>query len=200
MNALQTGREERMTATQASGIKRIRRGPRGFTILEVLIALVILMVGVVGVLAALPVGITSAEWVIFQDAAIHLAHSKFDEFSRDRVDPVADLVPPSSSYLTTNHGAFNSSQPANTWRDFDYAAGKPYEYFDDIIRYEWRLETEDIGYGTGGTPAPPAGAVGPIEKGGTSIQLTRVAVIVHLKGTSREFRFSQYLYDYGRDN
>jgi prepilin-type N-terminal cleavage/methylation domain-containing protein len=183
-----------MIANDTALNKRPRQAPRGFTILEILIAMFIMLVGLVGVLGAMPVGITSAEWVVFQDASIHLAHSKFDEFSRDRVNPGTDLQP-SSAYLMTNHGPFNSS-PTGEWRDFPYAVNETYEFFDDINRYEWKLETANLGTGTGGTPAPPSGVVGPIDGGGDDIGLRRVTVVVHLKGTSREFRFSQYLYAY----
>jgi type II secretory pathway pseudopilin PulG len=159
------------------------------TLLEVLIALFIFMIGIVGVLAALPTGVTSAQLVIFQDAAIQLAHSKFAEFRRDRADPATDLV--NAAYL----GTANAS-PGGPWYDFPHAAGETYEYFDDIDRYEWKLELTPIGAGGGGVPAPPAGTNFPVA--GNDLNLTSVAVVVHMKGTSKEFRFTQLMYAYGR--
>src|SRR6185503_16065029 len=103
------------------------RANRGVTMMEVLIALFIFMVGIVGVLAAIPTGVNSAEWVIFQDAGIHLAHSKFTEFRRDRADPFVDLVD-GSSYMPGTIGGANTpgvqenknGNPGN-WRDFAHA-------------------------------------------------------------------------------
>jgi hypothetical protein len=147
-------------------------------------------VGIVGVLAALPTGITSAQWVIFQDAAIHLAHSKFAEFRRDRADPV-QLVN-GSAYMTARHEPLNASG----WHDF--ACTNPtdtYEHFDDIERYEWTVETGDVKASGAGTPAPPAGYFGP-GNAGNDVNCKRVTLAVRCKGTNKEFRFTQYFTAY----
>jgi prepilin-type N-terminal cleavage/methylation domain-containing protein len=172
----------------ARPLRRHRR--KGMTLLEVLLALFIFVVGIVGVMGAIPTGITSAQLVIFQDAAIQLAHSKFSEFRRDRADPETDLT--DNTYL----GAPNAS-PGGPWRDFPHGVGETYEHFDDIERYEWKLELTPIGAGNAGTPAPPAGTKFP-QPGNSDLKLTSVAVVVHMKGTSREFRFTQLMYSYGR--
>jgi len=156
------------------------------TLMEVLIALFIFMVGIVGVLAALPTGINSAEWVIFQDASLHLAHSKFSEFRRDRADPFADL------------NGFTAG-----WQDFPHAAGETYYYFDDIDRYEWKLELQEVQAGDyggsqpAGITAPTGPHLAPATGGGASVGVQRVTVIVHVKGTSRELRFTQLMTAYG---
>ena len=181
------------------------RGARGLTLMEVLIALFIFMVGIVGVVAAIPTGVTSAEWVIFQDAAIHLAHSKFAEFRRDRVNPATDLVI-ASAYMDTNHGTVNTT-PGALWRDFydpalTYSNKDAFKYFDDINRYEWTVELADVfqqDFGAAaqaGATAPAGTYKAPSTAGGNSIGLKRVAVVVHMKGTSRNFRFTQYMYPY----
>ena len=178
---------------------------RGLTLMEVLIALFIFMVGIVGVVAAIPTGVTSAEWVIFQDASIHLAHSKFAEFRRDRVSPATDLLT-SSAYMDTNHGTLNTSSGA-IWRDFydpaaTYSNKDAFKYFDDINHYEWTVELADVFQAAFATTAPlgttpPAGAYkAPSSTGGINIGLKRVAVVVHMKGTKRKFRFTQYMCAY----
>ena len=178
---------------------------RGLTLMEVLIALFIFMVGIVGVVAAIPTGVTSAEWVIFQDASIHLAHSKFAEFRRDRVSPATDLLT-SSAYMDTNHGTLNTS-PGAIWRDFydpaaTYSNKDAFKYFDDINRYEWTVELAEVYQEAFATTAPagttpPAGTYkAPSSTGGINIGLKRVAVVVHMKGTKREFRFTQYMCAY----
>jgi len=176
---------------------------RGMTLLEVMIAMFIFLVGIVGVLAAIPSGINSAEWIIFQDAAIHLAHSKFSEFRRDRVDPATDL--PSggvSAYLDTRHG----KPDADGWRcfvydnpgdanSFDNAA---YKYFDDIHRYIWRIEQAQqyVSAASSAPPNPPAGHLGPVSSPATAVGVYKITVYVRMKGTSREFRFNQYFVKY----
>jgi len=171
---------------------------RGLTLLEVMIAMFIFMVGIVGVLAALPAGITSAELVIFQDAAIHLAHSKFAEFRRDRINPTVDL-PAGSSYLVNRHGNA-TSEGGYDWRKFHYPnAGDAnqfdndtYQYFDDIERYIWRVDpvavTEEI-VGSVHRPLhrPGGNAIG---------DLVKTKIVVRLKGSRREFAFTQYIYSY----
>jgi hypothetical protein len=171
-------------------IKLIRpRRRRGVTVVEVLIALFIFMVGIVGVLAALPTGITSAQWVIFQDAAIHLAHSKFAEFRRDRIDPA--VLIDGSAYMNA-HGPLNASG----WYDFKSSGPTDtYTDFDDIERYEWRVTTSDVKLSSGGTPPPPAGYFGPGTAGG-NLNCKVVTIYVRCKGTSREFRFTQYMTAY----
>ena len=187
---------------------------RGLTLIEVMIALFIFMVGIVGVLAAMPTGVTVSSNVILQDAAIHLAQSKFAEFRRDRVDPGVDLAE-GSAYLAARHAPLatlpdGSAHPDNSaadtatkgkWRDFAYRnADDPYRYFDDIERYEWRVLQTDlkvISSGNTGSPAPPAGYFAPLE-GGTDAALREVRLVVRMKGTPREFSFVQYLAPYGR--
>ena len=168
-----------------------RKGPRtfrrGYTLLEVMIALFILLVGIVGVLAALPTGVNSATWVIFQDAALHLSHSKFAEFRRDRVNP--DNL--KNGGFLDSYGKVDptAKEESGGWRVFDHANGEPYQYFDDIERYLWKVEVGAVGR---------SGDNAPVHGGGTAVQdLKLVTMVVHMKGTSREFRFSQYLFDYG---
>ena len=172
--------------------QRVARRRRGMTLLEVMLAMFIFIVGIVGVLAAMPTGVTSAEWVIFQDAAIQLAHSKFSEFRRDRVDPQTDLT--NAAYL----GPVNSSSVGGPWRDFPHGPGDPYEHFDDIERYEWKVQLTAVSASNAGSPAPPTGTYFPSTAGGSNLELTSVCVVVHLKGTSREICFTQLMYDYGR--
>lgn len=182
---------------------------RGVTLMEVLIALFIFMVGIVGVLAAVPTGVNSAEWVIFQDAAIHLAHSKFAEFRRDRANPFTDLVD-GSAYMPGTIGGTdtpgvqeNKNGNAVNWRNFGHAPGEAYYYFDDIERYEWKLELEEVtaaSYGSvqpAGATAPNGPHLAPSVTGGSNVGVQRVTVIVHMKGTSRELRFTQFMTPYG---
>ena len=175
------------------------RQPRGLTLLEVMIAMFIFLVGILGVLGAMPGGIDNASIVVQQDAAIHLVHSKFAEFRRDRIDPAVDLVP-GSTYLpsggTFTPGAqepFNAS--GNPWRDFASGPGQTYEHFDDITRYEWRVETAPVRAVNTGTPAPPPGFLFPTVGGGagTPLNLTQVTISVRSRGSKREFAFTQYM-------
>ncbi|MCW8129782.1 MAG: prepilin-type N-terminal cleavage/methylation domain-containing protein [Planctomycetota bacterium] len=188
---------------------RPARARLGVTLLEVLIALFIFMVGIVGVLAAMPTGVNSAEWVIFQDSAIHLAHSKFSEFRRDRADPFTDLVD-GSGYMPSAVGGLNTpgvqenknGNPGD-WRDFGHKPGEAYYYFDDIERYEWKLELEEVTANSYGSTQPagitaPTGAHYAPGTGGSGVRVQRVTVIVHMKGLSRELRFTQYMTPYGR--
>jgi prepilin-type N-terminal cleavage/methylation domain-containing protein len=181
-----------------------RKNARGLTLLEVMIAMFIFLVGIVGVLAAMPTGINSATWVIFQDAAIHLSHSKFAEFRRDRVDPAIDLAPSGGGYLPSSSGGFTPGQqePINEngapWRDFASAPGQTYQYFDDIARYEWRVETADIDNGTVGSPATPPNFFFPVAaSSATALALKRVSIVIRMKRTTREMKFTQYMYAYG---
>ena len=166
---------------------------RGLTLIEVLIAMFIFLVGIVGCLAALPPGISSAQTVILQDAAIHLAHSKFAEFRRDRVDPLVDLVE-GSIYLSKRQEPVNISPVDGPWRDFAHGTGDTYEFFDDIDHYEWKIDRDRF---------KQVGVAGdnmtPIEGGGRALnKLARVAIVVHLKNTKKQFLFSQYMYASGR--
>jgi Tfp pilus assembly protein PilV len=174
----------------------------GMTLFEVLIAMFIFMVGIVGVLAALPTGVTSAEWVIFQDAAIHLSRSKFSEFRRDRINPPIDLKE-ASTYMVNCQEPPNGS--ADKFHDFDSKPGSTYQYFDDITRYEWKVVqdplTKSVGIGAAGAiPTPPADYQVPLLPGvnGTDIGLWHVTIIIRQKGTSRELEFTQYMTDYNR--
>ena len=199
------------------GAKRMLQAKRGLTLLEVMIAMFIFLVGIVGVLAAMPTGINSALWVIFQDASIHLAHSKFAEFRRDRVnlfagDPQPNLTPSGGGYLPSGgsyvHGCQeppNGSPPDADnipFRDFAHDPGDPYQYFDDIQRYEWKVEMADIDAGNGGAtaaPQAPAGFFYPTTTAAASnINLKRVSITIRMKGTTRELRFSQLMYSYGQ--
>jgi len=164
----------------------------GLTLLEVLIAMFIFLIGIVGVLAALPTGISSAQTVILQDASIHLAHSKFAEFRRDRVDPLVDL-PEGSPYMAARQEPVNASANG-PWHDFAHGVGDAYQYFDDIDHYEWRVDPtrfKQVGLA--------ADKVTPVEGGGRPLsKLARIAIVVHLKNTKKEFIFSQYMYAAGR--
>ena len=171
---------------------RYRSITSGLTLLEVLIALFIFLVGIVGALAALPPAISSAQMVILQDASIHLAHSKFAEFRRDRVDPLTDLME-GSAYMNSRQEPVNASSNG-PWHDFAHSPGDAYEFFDDIDHYEWRVDKDrfkQVGVGGDGM-SPVEGSGRPLSK------LARVAVIVHLKNTHKEFLFSQYMYASGR--
>jgi type II secretory pathway pseudopilin PulG len=176
---------------------------RGMTLLEVLIALFIFMVGIVGVLAALPAGINSASYVLSQDTAIHLAPTHLSEFRRDGIEPAVDLID-GSAYLPAG-GSYTlgagiqeplNGNPGN-YRDFAHGPGEPYEFFDDIKRYEWKVEINPVYASAAGNPAPPPDYMVPSHSGGTALPLTRVVVTVHTKGTAREFSFTQYMYGYG---
>src|SRR5690348_5952040 len=130
--------------TTLTSHQRARRSA-GMTLLEVMIAMFIFLVGVLGVLASVPTGINAAATVILQDAAIHLAHSKFAEFRRDRIDPNVDLDASSGSgYLPASGYTPGKQEPINAtgapWRDFAHDPGQPYEFFDDIQKYEWSVE------------------------------------------------------------
>src|SRR5262249_17745001 len=161
-------------------------------------AMFIMLVGILGVLAALPTGVTSAEWVIFQDAAIQLSQSKFSEFRRDRVSPLNDLAE-GSAYMAACQEPVNGS-PAGPWHHFAHASGQAYEYFDDIERYEWRVDQDALAKPLGNS-APiaglPAPYLAPLHQAGTApIGLGHVTVIVKVKNLKRELRFTQYLLGY----
>ena len=189
-------------------VRKHARGAPGLTLLEVMIAMFIFLVGIVGVLAAMPTGVSSATAVIFQDCAIHLAHSKFAEFRRDRVDPAADLTPSASGYLPNGSGPYTpgkqdpyNAEPADPfqWRDFAAAPGQTYQYFDDIWKYEWRVETGFVDLGAGAAPTAPAGTFFPVNAGTANPQfpLYRVSIVIRMKHTTREMKFTQYMYAYG---
>jgi type II secretory pathway pseudopilin PulG len=167
------------------------RSPRGMTLVEVMLAMFVFLVGIVGVLAAIPTGVTSSEQVILQDAAIHLAHSKFAMFRRDRINPLVDLQS-GSAYLNTHHEALNSS---GEFRDF--TIGFDSDNFDEIQRYEWKVEARPVTSKDAGIAAAPL-HLQPMDGVGTPVtQLAFVQVTVRQKGTPREFSFSQYLFSYG---
>ena len=167
------------------------------TLLEVLIALFIFLIGVLGALAAIPAGVSAAKLVIFQDASIHLAQSKFAEFRRDRVDPAVDLA---GGYLNGS-GQLASGRPAGiqeplngsgVWHDFAHGSGDTYESFDDIDQYEWKVDQAQLKpISTSALDAQNKKS--PLDTAGTAIGLTQVAVVIHLKNTTREFRFTQYM-------
>jgi prepilin-type N-terminal cleavage/methylation domain-containing protein len=168
---------------------------RGMTMMELLIALFIFLIGVVGLVAAMPTGVNSAAKVVFQDAAVHLSRSKFAEFRRDRVNPRVDLKdgadymdaassPPRRQELTNGN--------AGGWRDFAHSPGDTYEHFDDIDRYQWRIDQNAllmVGLDTTASNVPKVNS-------GTDQGLTRVVLIISQKGTKNEYRFTQYMYSY----
>jgi hypothetical protein len=160
---------------------------RGVTLLECMLAMFILMVGIMGVLSALPTGINAAESVILQDVSIHLAHSKFSEFRRDKANYAAF-----NAYLGANHESINSS-PGGKWRDFASGKGETYEFFDDIARYEWMAEATQV-KNEARVPAGPVTYFQPSHATGTPLDLYLIRVTVHLKGTTKEFTFSQYMF------
>ena len=188
------------------------RAAKGLTLLEVMIAMFIFMVGIVGVLAAMPTGINSALWVIFQDSAINLAHSKLSEFRRDRVDPAVDLKPMAGGYLPSSagHSVPGMQEGTNTspvdadgipWRDFDHNPGDPYQYYDNITGYEWKVVVTDMANGSppAGDPQPPLNYFFPINSAATSpIGLKKVSVTIRMRNTTREMRFSQLMFAYGQ--
>jgi type II secretory pathway pseudopilin PulG len=180
---------------------------RGITMVELLIAMFIFTVGIVGVLSAIPTGVRTADQVIFQDSAIHLAQSKFAEFRRDRVDPGVDLID-GSPYLPINGTYVVGSglqEPTNgnagNWRDFAGKNGEPFHYFDRIESYEWKVTTAPVGMGAGVNPPAPANYFQPvvIGAGGKSdMDIYHVIVTVRRKGRAEEFSFAQYIHYYGK--
>jgi type II secretory pathway pseudopilin PulG len=184
MHALPTKRAGR-SASAASGM----------TLVELLIAMFVFLVGIVGLLAAMPTGINTAEKVIFQDAAIHLSRSKFAEIRRDRINPRTDLIDgtPYMDPVTPprHHEPLNGN--AGNWRDFAHGPGDTYENFDEIERYQWRIDPnvlDPVGTDTLANYVPKV-------KGGVDVGLTRVVIVIGLKGTKIEYRFTQYMYTYG---
>ncbi len=174
----------------------------GMTLIEVLIALFIFLVGIVGVLAAIPAGVNSGMSVIFQDAAIHLAHSKFAEFRADRVDPSL-LDPTNAGNVLNTYGAVDAAatELGGGWRTFFSNAGETYENFDDIQRYRWKVVVTEVGRGANGVgPADPNAPKHPTPPGltvaGAIPLLKRVTMFIHARGTAREFHFTQYMMPY----
>jgi Tfp pilus assembly protein PilV len=159
---------------------------RGLTLLEVMIAVFVLMMGVLGVLAAVPSGIHSGITVVFQDCAIHLAHSKLAEFRRDRINPRTDLLE-GSAYLAARHEPLNAS---GTFRDFAHGEGETYEHFDDIQRYEWKVDESVLQNAAVSADVDAATALI------NTPALSRVRVIVRMKGSNREHQYSHYFYCY----
>jgi type II secretory pathway pseudopilin PulG len=156
---------------------------RGMTLIEVLIAMFILFVGVLGVLAALPTGVEAASWVTLQDAAINLSSSKFAEFRRDRVDPGQ-----MDSYLTSTFGAADGEG----YRSFPHEPGDPFEFYADIERYEWKVQTTRMGLSPRKTSSDGMRYYyQPVT--GSDLDLWGVLVIIRQKGTQRSFRFTQYM-------
>jgi prepilin-type N-terminal cleavage/methylation domain-containing protein len=161
-----------------------RRQPKGVTLIEILVALFIFLVGICGVLVAIPTGVKSAEWVILQDAAIHLAHSKFAEFRRDRMpwgpgQKYADL----DAYLNARHEPLNS----NNYREFAHGKGEAFEAFDDVDHYEWKAEA---------VPVYKDGTATPSHTGGADLSLWKVIICVRIHKSAREFQFTQYMFPY----
>lgn len=174
-------------------MRRAAHNLAGMTMMELLIALFIFLVGVVGLVAAMPTGVNSAQKVVFQDAAVHLSRSKFAEFRRDRVNPRTDLVD-GAAYMSgppTGRQEPMNGNPGG-WRDFAHAPGDTYTDFDDIDRYQWRVDQgalQVVGLDTGANNVPKV-------NGGTDQGLTRVVLVIALKGTKVEYRFTQYMYSY----
>ena len=174
---------------------------KGMTLIEVLIAMFIFVVGIIGILGAMPSGVSAAHQIIFQDAAIHLSRSKFAEFRRDRVDPRVDLVTTARS-LDGASSPLRVQEPQNGnaggWRDFTHGSGDIYENFDNIEQYQWVVDQWDlvpisVDSVNGNIPIVATGAGGLPD-----LQVTRVTVVVGMKGSSREQRFTQYMYSYGK--
>ena len=207
MSRSDAGRRCGLRSIQIQGVNAVthRHRLKGLTLLEVLIAMFIFLIGIVGVLAVMPTGINSATWVIFQDSAIHLAHSKFAEFRRDRVDPTVQLQPVSGGYLPTS-GAFvpGNQEPFNVsgspWRDFLHTPGATYQYFKDVDRYEWKVAaTQQVDNGAGNGDVPlPAGYFFPTGAASSAIGLWRVDLTIRMKSTTRQMRFTQYMFDCGQ--
>ncbi|MCW8129026.1 MAG: prepilin-type N-terminal cleavage/methylation domain-containing protein [Planctomycetota bacterium] len=177
---------------------------RGLTLIEILIALFVLLIGVMGILAAMPTGIDSAQKVVFLDASVHLSRSKFAEFRRDRIDPRVDLLDGSGymdAALAPPRGQEQKNGNAGGWRDFAHGAGETYEYFDDIERYQWLVdqgELRSVGLDSNATPAAPnTSPYVPVVNAGADVGLTRVTIVINLKGTKKEQRYTQYMYSYG---
>jgi prepilin-type N-terminal cleavage/methylation domain-containing protein len=171
----------------------MKRSPRGMTLLEVLIAIFIFLVGIVGVLAAVPVGISNATLVIFQDASIHLSASKFAEFRRDEVNPAVDLQD-GSAYMGSFQEPSNGS--AEGFHDFSHGSGGRYEHFDDIDRYEWKVDQKllkPVGVGK-----DDQNNIAPVVGSGDALNVSRVCLVIHLKGTTRYMRFTQYMLGKGQ--
>jgi len=163
-------------------MKTLRR-TRGLTMMEVLFAIFVMLIGLVGVLAALPTGISSAQWVIFQDASINLSASKFSEIRRDRINPSA---------IDGSYEPLNGS--SGGWHDFAHGPGDTYENFDDIAQYEWKVD-ETRSTGIGSAAGGPNGYMAPA-KGAAQAGLMQVTLAIHRKGTSRSFRFTQFMLPY----
>ncbi len=165
------------------------RRPYGFTLVEIMIALFLMLIGVVGVLAAMPTGVGEANWVVFQDAAINLAHSKFAEFRRDRMDP---SQPGWQSYLD-----LQSIAGADGFRPFlppNANASNPYYFFDDIVKYSYRVissQQVDVPQNVGGVPVNVPYAVG-----NPTITCYIVTIIVRMSGGTRTFQFKQLMTPY----
>jgi prepilin-type N-terminal cleavage/methylation domain-containing protein len=203
------------TFYKGESILNLRGRPKGLTLLEVMIAMFIFLVGIVGVLAAMPTGINSALWVIFQDSAINLSHSKFAEFRRDRADPGGgpqpNLTATAGGYLPAS-GVYTPGfqEPPNTspmeadniqWRDFAHNPGEPYQYYDNISGYEWKVVVTDMDNGVPPVtdPQPPAGYLYPVNSGAASpIGLKKVSVVIRMKSTTRQMKFSQLMFAWGQ--
>lgn len=163
--------------------------------MELLIALFIFLIGVVGLVAAMPTGVNSAAKVVFQDAAVHLSRSKFAEFRRDRVDPRVDLKD-NAPYMDgasspPRRQELKNGNPGG-WRDFAHGVGDTYEHFDDIERYQWRIDQATLQL----VGLDEAANYVPKINGGTDQGLTRVTIVINQKGTKNEYRFTQYMYSY----
>ena len=178
---------------------RGKRARRGLTLIEVMIAMFIFLVGILGVLAALPSGVNAAHFVMFQDAAIHLSRSKFAEFRRDRVDPRVDLLdgaPYVDGGSTPPRIQEIKNGNAGGWRDFAHGPGDVYENFDDIEHYQWLIDQDDIkksvSVDVSKNNIPSTTVAGP------ELSVTPVTIVVQMKGSKREMRFTQYMYSYGK--
>jgi type II secretory pathway pseudopilin PulG len=176
--------------------------PRGLTLLEVIIAMFIFLIGILSIMLAIPSGINAASLVVFQDASIHLAQSKFSEFRRDRADPAVDLL--GGPYMG-GAGTLANGRPAGLqeplngnpgeWRDFAHSKGDTYEYFDDIERYEWKID-KTLAVPVGISALNAQNLKTPLAGAGTPVGLTQITLVIHLKSTDREFRFTQYMCAY----
>ena len=180
-------------------LKTARGHARGLTLIEVMIAMFIFLVGILGVLAALPSGVNAAHYVMFQDASIHLSRSKFAEFRRDRIDPRVDLLD-GAAYVDAGATPPRIQEPKNGaaggWRDFAHGPGDVYENFDDIEHYQWMIDQDDIKKSVSVDPAK--GNVPTTTLAGAELNVTPVTIVIQMKGSKREMRYTQYMFSYGK--
>jgi len=200
-------------------------GPRGLaregglTLIEVLVAMFILSIGVIGVLAALPVGIDTAQEIIIQDNSLAISQSKWGEFRRDRINPgelgLASYHAACAAAYNARHGggAYGSNVCRSgcggsfySWHSFESDTGDAFENFADIVEYEWRLRADkhqavenfQVVGPAGGTDVyyvPTLGAR--VDAGGvSSIGLYRMVLDIRKKQTQKRFTYETFMTSY----